>query len=138
LTGDIDLFYDASPANAQRLFDALREFWAGDVPAVEHASELTPPVVIQFGRPPNRIDLLSALLGVPFARAWRGRVSEKLTPARGKPFPVYFIGLRQLLVNKRRSGRHKDLDDVDQLSGVAGREHRARARSGKGRRSRGT
>ena len=126
LTGDIDLFYDTQPENISRLFAALREFWGGEVPAVERAAELAEPVVIQFGRPPNRIDLLSTLIGVTFAQAWRGRVSEKLVPRTGKPFPIHYIGLDQLLENKRRAGRHKDLDDFDQLSGVARQRTRRR------------
>jgi predicted nucleotidyltransferase len=29
LTGDIDLFFDSSSENAERLFEALKEFWEG-------------------------------------------------------------------------------------------------------------
>jgi hypothetical protein len=125
LTGDIDLFYDRSAANAGRLFAALREFWQGDVPSVGEPAELTEEdIIVQFGRPPNRVDLLSTLAGVPFARAWRQRVTERLVaPARGE-LPVYFIGLADLLTNKRAAGRHKDLDDVEHLSRSRGAQPR--------------
>ena len=80
LTGDVDLFYERTPANVKRLFLALQEFWGGEVPALESADELLPPgVVVQFGRPPNRIDLLGQLGTVSFARAWTRRSSETLS-----------------------------------------------------------
>lgn len=34
-TVDTDIFYEPSPDNARRLFEALREFWGGSVPAVQ-------------------------------------------------------------------------------------------------------
>ncbi len=117
LTGDIDLFFDRSAVNARRLYAALQEFWGGEVPAVESADDLCQPdIVIQFGRTPNRVDLLNNLVAVQFSTAWRHRVVESLAPGRGRRFPVYFIGLGELLANKRRAGRFKDLDDVEHLA----------------------
>lgn len=127
LTADVDLFYDRAPANCRRLFRALSTFWNGDVPAVQDADELAERgVIVQFGLPPNRVDLLSALVGVDFASAWRRRVTERLVPDEGDAFPVYFIGLEDLVRNKRRAGRHKDLDDVDHLSSLLRRRPRRR------------
>jgi len=118
LTGDVDLFYEQTAANARRLFDALREFWNGDVPAVASAEELLEPdVVVQFGRPPNRIDLISRLGSVKFATAWRRRVVEKIGVAP-RPIPLPIISLPDLIRSKREAGRHKDLDDVEHLTAV--------------------
>ena len=48
--------------NVLRLFAALLEFWNGDIPGVDKAAELMKQgVITQFGRPPNRIDLLNRL-----------------------------------------------------------------------------
>jgi len=55
----------------------------------------------QLGRPPNRIDILTSVSGVDFASAWRSRV-----PARLDDHAVSFIGLTELLENKR--ARHDD------------------------------
>ena len=67
LTGDVDFFYEASTANAQALFAALREFWSGDIPSVAQWEELTQSgLVVQFGVPPNRIDLVNDIDGVRF------------------------------------------------------------------------
>jgi len=53
LTGDVDLLYDCSLANAERLWQAVHEFWRGNVPTVRGASELADPnVVVQFEAAP--------------------------------------------------------------------------------------
>ena len=126
LTSDVDLFFDATPTNAGRLYAALAEFWAGPVPAVGGAEDLLEPdVVVQFGRPPNRVDLLGALGSVSFAAAWRRRIKVTL---RGKGWhgPVPVIGFEDLIQSKRDAGRHKDLDDVEHLEAIARRSPRRR------------
>ena len=116
LTGDIDLWYEQTADNVARLFAALREFWGGSIPGVETKGELLEPkVVVQFGRPPHRVDLISAIDGVTFEEAWPHRVDESLDLADGRRIPLPVIGLSELLRNKRASGRHKDLDDVEHL-----------------------
>ena len=55
LTGGTDIFFDARPANARRLFQTLQAFWNGTVPGVRSADELTEDgLILQFGRPPQR------------------------------------------------------------------------------------
>lgn len=111
-TGDVDFFYAAEDDNTDRLFQALREFWAGDVPAIRSAADLREPgTVIQFGRPPNRIDLLTSVDGVGFEEAWetRERVFIECGEAR---IEAAILSLPKLIQNKRASGRAKDLDDL--------------------------
>ncbi len=116
LTGDVDLWYDQTPDNVAELFAALREFWGGAVPGVDAERELLEPnVVVQFGRPPHRVDLLGAIDGVTFEDAWSHRVDQALELTNGNRAPLPVIGLADLLTNKRASGRHKDLDDVEHL-----------------------
>lgn len=121
LTGDVDLFYDRALGNARRLFDALVEFWRGEVPSVAAAEDLAEAnIVVQFGRPPNRVDLLSSLGSVSFARAWRRREEETMrTGTRRVTIPI--IALPDLLQSKRDAGRHKDLDDIEHLMPSAAR-----------------
>lgn len=115
LTGDVDFLYDCSPENTQRLWAALQEFWGGSVPALESAAELAnPELVVQFGRPPNRIDLIASLRSVPFADAWRNRTHESI-PLDGSEVPVWLLSLRDLRIAKREAGRAKDLDDLEHL-----------------------
>ena len=115
LTGDIDLFFDATVINVRRLFRALSEFWGGVVPALDGPADLLEPgLVVQFGRPPNRVDLLSDLGPVRFDRAWRRRVSETLRVG-SRRIRIHFIGASDLIRSKRNAARHKDLDDVEHL-----------------------
>lgn len=114
-TGDVDFLYDCSPENASRLWAALVEFWRGAVPAVTGAQELADPnLVVQFGRPPNRIDLIASLRTVTFAEAWATRVQEQIV-VDGKVVPVAILGLRELRRAKQEAGRPKDLDDLAHL-----------------------
>jgi hypothetical protein len=125
LTGDVDLWYHQTGEGAERLFAALEELWAGSVPGVSSPVELCEPgVLMQFGVPPNRIDLLSAIEGVEFEEAWGERVEETLELPDREPVPVPVIGLELLLRNKRAAGRHKDLDDVEHLAPLLGAEGR--------------
>jgi len=115
LTGDIDFLYDRSRENAQRLWSALQEFWGGAVPALSSADELLDPnVVIQFGRPPNRIDLIAGLGTVSFAEAWENRAHEEIV-LQGQRVPVWILGLPELRRSKAEAGRPKDLDDLEHL-----------------------
>lgn len=128
LTGDIDLFYDRSASNAERLYDALADFWGGDVPVVASANELLEPdIVIQFGRPPNRIDLIGTLGSLDFASAWRRRVVEKIR-VRPRSISLPIISLEDLIAVKREAGRNKDLDDVEHLLAIAKKKKRTKRR----------
>jgi hypothetical protein len=72
LTGDVDFFFGREPANLARLFAALDAFWDGDVPGLTSAADLSPHgTIVQFGQPPNRIDLINAIEGVRFDEAFR-------------------------------------------------------------------
>jgi hypothetical protein len=94
------------------LFAALVEFWGGEVPGVSGARELLEPgMILQFGVPPNRIDLLNRIDGVSFEECWGGRRQLEL-PLCGRRFYVNYIGLQQLIKNKEAPGRDKDLDDL--------------------------
>ena len=124
LTGDVDFWYEQTADNAARLFAALRQFWDGRIPGVAAEHELLEPkVVVQFGRPPHRVDLISAIDGVTFEEAWPHRVDESLEPADGPRIPLPVIGLADLLKNKRASGRHRDLDDVEHLESLLPRRN---------------
>lgn len=122
LTGHVDFWFDQTTDNSSRLFAALREYWEGAVPGLADAAELmAPAVIVQFGRPPHRIDLLSAIDGVRFDEAWPNRVEEQIELEGGRQGPLPVLGLAELVRNKRAAGRHKDLDDVEHLEPVLAR-----------------
>ncbi len=100
LTGDIDLFFESTPQNVKRLYDALLEFWEGQIPGIESKDEfIDPGVIIQFGVPPNRIDLINKIEGVVFYEAWEDKVIETIT-INNQTISVYYIGIKQLIKNK--------------------------------------
>jgi hypothetical protein len=114
-TGDIDLLVRRTPTNAERILAAFAAFGFGNL-GITDADLLRPGQVIQLGRPPNRIDILTSISGVEFESAWRSRV-----PARLDDQPVDFLGFADLIRNKEASGRMKDLSDVEKLRAVAKR-----------------
>ena len=115
LTGDVDFFFDREASNARLLYDALVEFWEGSIPGLADHTELQKPgVIFQFGSPPNRIDLLNEIDGVGFTKAWAGRTTVDLETDSGS-VPVHYLGIQELIQNKRASARPKDLDDLPYL-----------------------
>jgi Nucleotidyltransferase of unknown function (DUF6036) len=112
LTGDIDFFYDIAPENTLALFAVLKEFWNDNIPGLESVEELRESgVIIQFGRPPNRIDLLNQIDGVTFEEAWRTRVTLLIKAVEGG-IALHFLGLENLIQNKTASARPRDLEDL--------------------------
>ena len=115
-TGDVDFFYDPAEANARALFAALKEFWGGKVPDMaDHTELMDIGMIIQFGRPPNRIDLLNQIDGVAFKEASDSPTQVDLclgTQTIGLPY----LSLQNLIQNKQASGRSKDLDDLRYLT----------------------
>jgi hypothetical protein len=116
-TGDIDFFFSDSNENIHALFAALREFWSENIPGIQSPEELAEPgVIIQFGRPPNRIDLLNRIDAVPFQDAWKDKIELRITAADSE-ISLFMLDLQNLLRNKRASARPKDLDDLKVLEG---------------------
>jgi hypothetical protein len=110
-TGDTDFFVESSPANAKALEQVLREFGFAGI-GVTAQDFLQPGIVVQLGRPPSRIDLLTSIDGVSFEDAWSSRIVVNIDG-----MPMNFIGKDLLLKNKRASGRPQDHADADRLEG---------------------
>jgi len=115
LTGDVDFFFNVVPENIKRLYDALKEFWQGDIPGVDSIEDLKKPaLIIQFGVPPNRIDLMNFIDNVSFSEAWKNKVTDKLRIYK-KNVTIYFIGLDELIKNKETINRPRDIEDLKYL-----------------------
>jgi hypothetical protein len=112
-TVDLDIWIEATPENAQRVWRALADFGAPLTDLGIRETDLTrPDVVAQFGLPPNRIDLLTAVSGLTFNGAWPNRLEAEVEGVR-----VPILGRADLIVNKRASGRDKDRADINGLEG---------------------
>ncbi|HOW81032.1 MAG TPA: hypothetical protein PK573_00615 [Spirochaetota bacterium] len=115
LTGDIDFFYELSAENAGKLYHALLEFWDQSVPGIDSPDVfLKHGAIVQFGQPPNRIDLINVIDGVSFAEAWESRISETIR-AKNNMCTIYYIDLQNLIKNKKAVKRNKDLEDIKYL-----------------------
>lgn len=111
-TGDVDFLVRPTPENARRVLRAIDGFGFGSLDLKEQ-DFVRLGSVVQLGRPPNRIDLLTEISGVDFDAAWAGREAVKLDGLE-----VAILGLRELLANKKASGRAKDLADLEALMAV--------------------
>ncbi len=108
-TRDLDILVEPTAANARRLCAALRDFGYAAL-ASEEAAFAVEDRMATLGTEPLRIDIMTSVSGLDFASAWRGRLVAKLGPRR-----VPVLGRAEFIVNKRASGRAKDLLDLQLL-----------------------
>jgi predicted nucleotidyltransferase len=125
-TGDLDIFVELSPENAQKLVTALREF-GFDLPKVKPALFLRKGKIIRMGYEPMRLEILNEIDGVSFEECYRQRRVATLGGLR-----VNFIDIEKLLKNKRASRRAKDLADIEALNKSSVRNKRPRKKPGLG------
>jgi predicted nucleotidyltransferase len=108
-TGDLDILVRPTPENARRLVDLLKQFGFAHS-GFKETDFIEPEQMIQLGRAPNRIDLLSSISGVSTDEAFASKVSAELDG-----IPVYIISKDALIRNKRAVGRKQDLADLEAL-----------------------
>jgi hypothetical protein len=108
-TGDIDIWVNPDPANAERVWRALQRFGAPLANLVPSDFTQT-DLVFQMGVRPRRIDLMTAISGVDWDEAWPTRLQGAI---EGLTLPV--LSKELLIRNKRATGRPQDLADADRL-----------------------
>ena len=108
-TGDLDILIRPSRENAVRIGTILRDFGFANT-AFSEADFVEPNQMIQLGRAPNRIDLLTGISGVLTEEALETKVSTDL-----EGIPVFVLSKELLIQNKRAVGRPQDLADLEQL-----------------------
>jgi hypothetical protein len=108
-TGDLDILIRATPENAANIVDLLNEF--GFAHSAFRAVDFTTPnQMIQLGRAPNRIDLLTTISGISNDEVFDTKVTAELDG-----IPVCTISKDALIRNKRAIGRKQDLADLEAL-----------------------
>lgn len=110
-TGDLDFWVGTDVSNAKRLLNVLKAFGFGAL-GVGLGDLTANDRVIQLGYSPRRIDLLTSIDGVEFAPCYARRM---VVPVGG--LNLNFIALADFKTNKRATGRHKDLADLEALDG---------------------
>lgn len=111
-TQDIDFWIFIQKENAIKIIQVIRAFGFASLDLNEH-DFLVPENVIQLGFPPNRIDILTEIDGVSFEKAYPSRKELKLDD-----LSIQFIGLDELIQNKKSSGRLQDLADIEMLEKI--------------------
>ena len=108
-TKDIDIWIAMNAENAANIIKALEEFGFASLDLQE--SDFTgPDQIVQFGYPPNCIDLITTAPGVDFNTCYASRIQSEIDGVK-----VNFIDLENLKRNKKAVGRHQDLADIENL-----------------------
>jgi len=109
-TGDMDVWVKKSPDNYSRITKAFLDFGMPlfDMTLDGFMGELD---VWSFGRDPVRIDLMTAVKGLDF-----DEVFEKADYYTEDNVKFRFLHVSSLIEAKRASGRHRDINDIEQLN----------------------
>jgi hypothetical protein len=108
-TADMDIWVAVSADNAARLVEVFRRFGMTD-PHVTADLFQQRGKIIRMGVPPMRIEVLTEIDGVDFGECFEARVTAEIDGQ-----PVSLISREKLRRNKLAAGRHKDLDDLENL-----------------------
>lgn len=108
-TKDMDILIEPSLKNGQKIVKALAEFGFRSLNlAPEDFSKKG--MIIQLGYEPVRVDLVSSIKGCNFSHIWENRTTGRYGEQR-----VFFIGLQELIKNKKMVNRQQDRLDLKLL-----------------------
>lgn len=108
-TVDMDIWISMNPDNANKMVAVLKEF-GFDSPDLSPEMFLREWQIIRLGVPPVRVELNTTISGVDFNECYAERVTDILDGVE-----VNLIKLKHLKANKKASGRHQDLADLENL-----------------------
>lgn len=113
-TGDLDVLIRPAIESVEKMLSALAAF---GFPADEVGAAylLTQGKILQLGRVPVQVHIMTSISGVGWDQAWASREQGVYGGV-----PISFIGREALIANKRAAGRTKDLADVEALGKAAG------------------
>ena len=108
-TGDIDILIRPEHEHVLRLLSAIERFgFPTDSVTPEYL--LTYSKILQLGRIPVQIHIMTSITGVEWDVAWGSRQSGVYGEV-----PVNYIGLSALIANKAAAARPKDIADIKAL-----------------------
>ncbi len=108
-TKDIDIFIQPDSKNSKKIIAALKDFGFKDVE--KFADDLQDEnTIIQLGYEPVRIDFLTTITGCDFSEVWSNRKIGRYGKQK-----AFFIGLKELIKNKKKSNRNQDKADLEAL-----------------------
>ena len=111
-TKDMDLLIDPKPDNARKIIKALEDFGFASL-GLAVGDFCQREKIIQLGYEPVRIDLITSIPGCSFNQVWKNSKTGKFGKQK-----VYFIGLNELIKNKKVTNRKQDKADLEILLAV--------------------
>jgi len=108
-TGDLDIWIDISESNAEKILLVIQAFGFSSL-GFKKEDFLKENLINQIGYPPLRIDILTNIDGIDFKEAYTQKQVIEIEDLKAN-----YIGLRDLIQNKKTSGREKDIIDVKTL-----------------------
>jgi predicted nucleotidyltransferase len=108
-TMDIDLWIMPEPDNAYLTLQAIETFGA-PIRGLSQEDLQKEDLIFQIGVAPRRIDILTSIDGLKFNEAF---ARSEIVDIEG--IPVHVLSIPDLIINKRATGRIKDLGDVETL-----------------------
>jgi hypothetical protein len=105
----MDIWIAIDPKTAELMVLALKEF-GFDTPQLSEKLFLKEKNIVRMGIAPMRVEILTTISGVNFEECFQQRIVDEIDGIE-----VNIINLKHLKINKKASGRHKDLDDFENL-----------------------
>jgi predicted nucleotidyltransferase len=113
-TGDMDLWFEPSNENKEKLVPVLQEF-GFDNDGIAHIAQLdfTKHLAFHFWEEPERVDCLTKISNVEFSEAFKQKL---IADIEGIAVPI--IQYKHLIMSKMTSDRLKDRADVEELQKI--------------------
>ena len=108
-TADMDIWVDIDPENAINIVAVLREF-GFNLPELTPQLFLKEKQIIRMGVPPVKLKISTSISGVEFDACYEKHIVAELDGVE-----VNLISLNDLKINKKASGRMKDLNNLEYL-----------------------
>ncbi|HEY9122701.1 MAG TPA: nucleotidyltransferase, partial [Bacteroidales bacterium] len=108
-TGDLDIWINKTQENSILIIEVLKDFGFSSLNLTSD-DFLKDGNVVQLGYPPLRIDILNDIDGVKFSECYTRKEYFNIDNIK-----IPFISTSDLILNKKASGRHKDIDDLENL-----------------------
>ena len=109
-TKDIDFLIATDDDNIHNLLDVLEKF---GTPGVDKSVFQEKGNVFRMGRAPIQIDIINDASGINFEDCYKNRNILKIDE-----MDISVISKGDLIKNKRASGRHRDLADIESFEDV--------------------
>jgi hypothetical protein len=108
-TGDLDVWLNPTEENSIKVVSVLSDFGFSSL-GINKEDLMQIGNVIQLGYPPIRIDLLTSIDGVEFEDSFNKKIKFEIDGIK-----INLLGKDDLIKNKEKTGRLRDLDDINNL-----------------------